>query len=290
MITLVSPTANSYAAPNTSVALRASVNSRFQGGKKIVRVDFRSNGILIASSTNRIWTAAWTPTASGNYSITAEAITLGNTIAYTTAATNFSVLTVLYDKLGEPGNWGFTGQGSYTSYFDDIDQNEDFGVSTFYINSLTLNKTIKSVEVAASYISIFTLENRDMSSLNLCRLKIWDMNLGSFYSNATIPTLASTDLGTINLGSTSSPVESQAIPGGTRLVYHIGWDNLNVNLPANKPLEASIQCGVNPSFGIFGISGSSFPGLSMRSANKTPGGPQVNVDLSQPLAAKIFVY
>lgn len=98
------------------------------------------------------------------------------------------------------------------------------------------------------------------------------------------------NLGSINLGSTSVPVGSQPIPGGTRLVYHIGWDNLNVSLPVIRPLELSVQCGVNGSFGIFGISGSSFSGEGMRSANKAPGGPQINIDLSQPFAAKIVVY
>lgn len=85
----------------------------------------------------------------------------------------------------------------------------------------------------------------NVSDLANCpfKLKVWNKNLYTFQQDAYTPSIGDGSLGfgyslgLINMGSTVAPVGTQ----NGNPVYYIGWDGLNIPLPANVPLQFSLQ-------------------------------------------------
>jgi len=215
-------------------------------------------------------------------------VTRDGSIAYTSAPRPFSVLTVLYDKLGSTGNWGWTGQAAFNSFFDSISSQDNFAVSTQFTGTLPTTRTLRRIELAALYTS--PGQNYDMANLTGCYIRVWNVNIADFHVSPVLPSLSSTQLGNFNLGNTSSSIGSIQIGGTTYFIYRVGWSGLNVQLPPNAQLELSVQCPVNTSAEQeFSVMGSSFPGPNLKSAIKAFGGPQTNFTIAQPLAVKLSV-
>ena len=244
---------------------------------RLLRVDFRANGQLIGSGTWRNSRITWTPTQTGNYTITAEAISLqGNIIS--TATTNVSILTVLYDKLGVPGNWGFNkNSNTFRMLYDDLDETNEFEVSTQFNDNLNIsgNVILKKIEFAAAYYLNSTGQNLPISSLVNCKLKIWDTENGSFFDNAITPSL-------INL-SPGPFVDVQPIAVfGPTTAFKLGWENLSINLPSNRRIEISVQCPVNTATESIFATPESFigPHTFTRFAGRVFGGSQSNLEVT----------
>ena len=247
---------------------------------RLLRVDFRANGQLIGSGNWRNPNLLWTPTQSGNFTITAEAISQqGNIIAQSSVSVR--VLNVLYDTLGGPGNWGSTGQIALPSYFLTEYEISSYQVCTQFIGTLSSPKILRRLELAAIYSA--NNQNLDWNQFSACFLKIWDSN---FYSAPTTPSINYASLPGINFGDTTTPIGTA---NGLQ-VFHIGWDGLNINLPANASLEISIQKGISiNSNDNFRILASSFPGQVTKTATKFLNGPPTTGSYPQPMAVKILV-
>ena len=244
---------------------------------RLLRVDFRANGQLIGSGTWRNSRITWTPTQTGNYTITAEAISMqGNVIS--TATTNVSILTVLYDKLGVPGNWGFNeNSNTHRLLYEELDEANEFQVSTLFNDNLNISGTVilKKIEFAAAYYVNSTGQNLPISNLVNCKLKIWDTANGSFFGNAIVPSL--TNL----LPGPFVDVQPIAVFGPTT-VFKVGWNNLSINLPSNRRIEISVQCPVNTSTENIFATPESFigPHTFTRFASRAFGGGQSNLEVT----------
>ena len=260
---------------------------------RLLRVDFRANGQLIGSGTWRSPRINWTPTQAGNYNITAEAISLQGSII-STATTNVSILTVLYDHLGGPNApggarpWEWEGQTAYGSwsYSHQLQGNS----ITAFIGNLSEQRVLRRVEATflngtPTLTQFFNLENI------LFFLKIWNANLpaGGFATNCLVPSLLEQSLGSvgIDVGSRTTPAGFNVFQGISYPVYHLGW-NVNITLPAGIPLEISIQAiadGIN--YTVFSyLSGASSP--SMIAASRIATGDQTNETIPHPLAARFL--
>jgi hypothetical protein len=223
-------------------------------------------------------TATWTPTTIPTSTPTATATA-------TPTVTPTPGMTVLYEMLGGAGNWGWTNQAPYTSDYDDVNEFGDSDVVTVFIGAISETRTIKRIELAAWY-ETETGANANLNEISICKAKIWNDNVYDFFNDAATPSLSTTSLGGFNFGNTTSPIGT--LSDSSTAVYLVGWDNLNITLPANMPLELSVQCATNLNSRLFGIAGSSFAGTPMRAANRSFGN-QINFTLSQPMSARISV-
>ena len=284
---LQTPRQNQSFAVGEQVQIVALIRTQYP---RLLRVDFRANGTFIGSGTWRTPRITWTPVQAGNYTITAEAISLqGNIIS--TATTNVSILTVLYDKLGGPGNWGWNGSNNlFASYYEELDEANEYVVSTQFTGTLTNSFVIRRLEFAAEYLNDSTSTQLPLGNLTACKIKVWDESIYGFQVNAVAPSLlSSVSPGPFTAGSTTIPVGFLTGPGGTFPVYVVGWNNLSITLPSNKPLQLSIQCPVNAAIpNVFGIYTSVFPGGTTLGANRAFGGSQQNVTLNGSATIKIL--
>lgn len=289
---LQTPRQNQSFAVGEQVQIVALIRTQYP---RLLRVDFRANGTFIGSGTWRTPRITWTPVQAGNYTITAEAILLqGNVIS--TATTNVSILTVLYDKLGSVGNWGWNGSDTlFASYYEELNETNEYVVSTQFAGTLTNNFVIRRLEFAVDYVnSRYFNDNTGtqipLGSLATCKIKVWDESIYGFQANAVAPSLvASVSPGLFTAGSTTTPVGLNPGPNGSRPVYVVGWNNLSINLPSNKPLQLSIQCPVNAAVpNIFAFYKSVFPGGTTLGASRAVGGSQQNQTVNGSATIKIL--
>jgi len=256
---------------------------------KIRRIDFKVNGQTIGTSSNRPYQMNWQPTQAGNYTLTAEAV-LGNGTIVTTPSVNVAVaasqLEVLYDTLGNATDgWGWAGQGSYTSVFSNT-LGLNYVVVTSYIGTLSTAKRLRGFECAVNARNTQSQTNMPPSYfLGRFYIGIWRTDVGTFYQAPLggSLTLLHANLSDPNVGSVSTPVGT--VGGGSAPLYVIGWDNLDVLLPANVVIEISfyaegIQLGDS-----FAVAGSSRPGPNMLRASTSTG----NTFIVQPMATRIKV-
>lgn len=204
---------------------------------RLSRVEFKANGQPIGTATNPNQTIAWQPAQAGNYVLTAEAFdNQSGVVAVDTL--NLKVLTTLYDKIGYPGNWLWTN----TNYFSGFQMvpNPQGRICTHWIGSLDQPTTLKRFETVMS----LSLEADPTATIDLAavyfKLRIWNTDVGGFWNNPFAPNVFQTNLNaqTINIGSSTIPIGVN--PAG-RVIFRIGWDNLNVPLPAATPLQISLQ-------------------------------------------------
>ena len=259
---------------------------------KITRINFKANGQTIGTSSNRPYQMNWQPTLAGNYTLTAEAVLSGGSVVVsmsTVVSVASSALEVLYDTLGNAATgWGWAGQGNYIST---VSNRLGIGyiVVTDYIGTLSNIKRLRGFEVAGLAFNSSSGELIPLSRfLERMWLGIWRADVGTFYQ---LPyavgccgggSLTTINLGTPNIGSISASVGNS----GSAPVYVFGWDNLDVLLPANVPLQMSLQFEEAATLGDKGtIFGSSRPGPNMLSANSTTG----NGVVGQPMATRIKV-
>ncbi|MFN0279311.1 MAG: PQQ-dependent sugar dehydrogenase [Pyrinomonadaceae bacterium] len=194
-------------------------------------------------------------------------------------------LTVLYDYLGGPGNWGFNENSlGFAPYFEELDEENEFNVATQFIGTLTSPVTLRKIEFAGSYYNNITGQNLPLSNLINCKIKIWRADSYPFSTNASVPSSSVNSPGAF---SYSIPV----IITGFNTVYVLGWDNLNIPLPAEVEIELSIQCPVNRAADdIFaGYESLITPSLLTRTASRAFGGTQVNGSLGINTAVKLWV-
>ena len=250
---------------------------------KITRINFKANGQLIGSTTTRPHQINWTPTQSGNITLTAEAVlSNGSTIASPSVnvVATASSLEVLYDTLGNATTgWGWSGQPGYTSTFNRF-LATNYIVVTSFVGSISTPKRIRKIEIAggarnggtALPISYFN---------NHLWLGIWNRNVGSFWDRPLDGSLTTINLPISNLGNTSVPVAGTGV-GAT---YVFGWDTLDILLPNNVPLELSLQFeGIQSSDAGF-VKASSLTGPNMLGASSDSG----NYSIPQPMAIRITV-
>lgn len=244
------------------VQLAALVKTQYP---KTARVDFRANGQLVGSGTNGNWRAVWTPLNPGTYTITAHAVSRQNTVIASAGQlvnVQGSAWSVLYDALGgpnapggpQPWGWDYANPPWYSPALSTYSQNGDGGDSyNFQVISIAYNeqplstpKTIKRIEGAL----VGHGPNGEFRDLSACpfKLKVWNKDIYPFQQNAFTPSINPNnsigfgyDLGQINMGSTTVPIGTKS----GYSVYYIGWDNLNIPLPANVPLQLSLQARSN---------------------------------------------
>ena len=254
---------------------------------KIRQINFKANGQMIGTSSNRPYQMNWQPTQAGNFTLTAEAV-LSNGSVVTTPAVNTVVtasqLEVLYDTLGNATDgWGWAGQGGYVSIFSNS-LSLNYIIVTCYIGTLSSPKRLRGIECAVSARNSVS-GTLLLPSYYLGRfyLGIWRTDVGTFYQDPLGGSLTRIVFGANNpnVGSVSTPVGFN----GNNPRYVIGWDNLDVLLPANVPLQMAFYAEGIQLGDIFGVLGSSRPGPNMLSASTDFG----NAIIGQPMAARIKV-
>lgn len=111
---------------------------------------------------------------------------------------------------------------------------------------------------------------------------IWRTDVGTFYQEPLGGSLALLhgNLSDPNLGSLSTPVGFD----GDVPRYVIGWDNLDVLLPANVQIQISLYAEGIQIGDFFGVSGSSRPGPFMLRASSDG-----NNGIGQPMACRLTV-
>ncbi len=151
-------------------------------------------------------------------------------------------LEVLHDGIRSAPNWGHLGRGAYTcvgSSFGDV------VAPTFWEGTLSSPKILQRIELvmepyyepsAGNYLPL------DMSGFGSAAFpiffRIWNENIQTFCSS---PFAGFGTIGIPSFGSTTVPITTEIYQNQVFGQYLIGWDNLNISLPANVPLKMSIQ-------------------------------------------------
>jgi len=284
---LITPTQNAQF--NVGQTVQISVGLIRTLYPKITRINFKANGQIIGTAVNRPYQMNWQPTQAGNYTLTAEAVLINGSVVIsmsTVVSVASSTLEVLYDTLGNATDgWGWAGQGSYTSVFSNT-LGLNYVVVTSYIGTLSTAKRLRGFECAVNARNTQSQTNMPPSYfLGRFYIGIWRRDVGTFYQAPLggSLTLLNANLSDPNVGSVSTPVGT--VGGGSAPLYVIGWDNLDVLLPANVVIEISfyaegIQLGDS-----FAVAGSSRPGPNMLGASSNFG----NYSIAQPMATRIKV-
>ena len=282
---LRTPTQNAQLSVGQTVQISlATLKSQYP---KIRRIDFKANGQMIGTSATRPFQVNWQPTQAGNVTLTAEAVLANGTITATppvNVTVGASQLEVLYDTLGNATDgWGWAGQGGYISTFSDS-LGQNFNVVTSYIGTLANPKRLRGFEFAGNAFNTISNQlipwNRFLGHM---WLGIWRTDVGTFYQTPLGGTLTRLNLGNPTVGSYITPVGQDS---GGDPIYVFGWDNIDVLLPINVPLQMSLQFEESAALGDVGtVFGSSRPGPRMLSASSQSG----NEVIVQPMAARIKV-
>jgi hypothetical protein len=257
---------------------------------KIRQINFKANGQSIGTTATRPYQMNWQPTQAGNFTLTAEAVLANGTIVVTPSinvVVGASQLEVLYDTLGNATTgWGW--QSGYTSIFSNS-LALNYIIVTCYLGTISSPKRLRGVECAVGGYN-FESGTYLPPSYYLGRfyIGIWRTDVGTFYQSplgGSLALLAPSTLGNPNTGSVSTPVGFDTGGGEMFPIYVIGWDNLDVLLPANVPIQVALYVeGIQLGDG-FGISGSTFPGPNMLRASTDTG----NQTIGQPMATRIKV-
>ena len=258
---------------------------------RLSRIDFKANGQMIGQGTWRNPRINWTPSQTGDYTITAEAFSAHTKGLVGSSTSNLSVNEVLYDKMGSVGNWGFddgTLSGFYEVSYVDIDERE-FATVTIFLGTLPQPKIMKRLEVITDAYNVATNEEISLSTLHTYKIRVWDENIYPFQANGAIGSFSNTEVGVPNFGDINNPVGHKILSSGDPFpLYHVGWDNLNIPLPANVPLQMTVAPAV-PNNVRGELHGSIFKGTNMIGATGCGVCVQNNVTLHQPMCAKISV-
>jgi len=208
--------------------------------------------------------------------------TITPTATPTITPTPIPQLEVLYDKLGNAATgWGWVGQGIYTSTFSQT-LGANYVVVTNFIGSVSAPKRIRKIEIAGAARNTVSGSNIPMSYFdNLFWIGIWNGNVQSFANSPLGGSLTRFQMPVPDLGSTTVPAGTT----GSSNVYVFGWSNLDIPLPADVPLEMSIQYEGIQLGDAGSISGSSIPGPNMIRSSSSTGTTQIN----QPMAVRITV-
>ncbi len=254
---------------------------------KIRRIDFKANGQMIGTTATRPFQMNWQPTQAGNFTLTAEAV-LANGATVATPSVNITVgasqLEVLYDTLGNATEgWGWAGQGGYTSIFSNS-LGLNYILVTSYIGTLSTAKRLRGFECAGGAANFSNGGYFPISYfLGRFYLGIWRTDVGTFHQDSLGGSLTRVVFGSNNpnVGSVST------IAGYVNNVpvYVFGWDNLDVLLPANVPLQMAFYVEGIQTGDILGVFGSSRLGPNML-FNSTSSGSGT---IAQPMAARIKV-
>ena len=152
---------------------------------KITRINFKANGQTIGTSSTRPYQMNWQPTQSGNFTLTAEAVSVNGAIV-TTPSVNVIVassqLEVLHDTLGNATTgWGWSGETVYPTIFSESLASNYF-LTTCYIGSIPLPKTLRRIELALYGGNLQTGQNYDMTHfINHMYFAVWNGNINTFY-------------------------------------------------------------------------------------------------------------
>ena len=254
---------------------------------RITRIDFKANGSIIGTSSTRPYQLNWQPTQTGNFILTAEAV-LSNGNVVVTSPVNVAVassqLEVLYDTLGNATDgWGWVGEAGYTSVFINA-LGLNYLVITCYIGTLSTAKRFRGFECAAGAVN-FASQTYMPPSYFLGRfyLGIWRTDVGTFYQAPLGGSLAllHSNLSNPNVGSVSTIVGYE----DDAPIYVFGWDNLDVLLPANVPLQMSFYAEGIVAGDAFAMQSTSRPGPNMLSASSSSG----NGVIGRPMAVRLKV-
>lgn len=257
------------------------------------RIDFKANGQLIGQGTWRNPQISWTPTQTGDYTITAEAFSVPNNDLVATATANVCIMELLYDKVGGPGNWGFDQSqgvsGYYKTWFGASSPHE-FDSATLFLGTLSEPKTLKRIEVIMDAYNTSTGQEFNLGNLLNFQVRIWNENIVSFFADASTGSLSNTPVGAINFGNVNIPVGTKVLNSGKIVnVYHVGWDNLDIVLPSNVPLQLTTIPEIVGSVNIGEFHGSNFIGSNMLGAARCFACNQTNFTIGQPICAKLSV-
>lgn len=273
---LQTPRQNQSFAVGEQVQIAALIKTQYP---RLQRVDFRANGQLIGSGTWRSPRITWTPANAGNYIITAEAISQQGGIL-STATTNVSILTVLYDKIGGPGDWRYLTEPFIESTFDST----DFGSSrviTCYIGNSNIVQILRRLEVVAAAVNVLSSANIPFSSFPNFLFRVW-LGVPAFDVSPLSGSVGNHNLGQINFGNISSQLFTNSL--GIRY-YLFGWNDLNIELPANQQLVLSLQAEGQTDGDRFLIAGAT-SGPLMRQADVTLTGP--NLSWNIPISVRLL--
>jgi len=198
-------------------------------------------------------------------------------------------LEVLYDTLGNATTgWSWVGQGIYSSILSNS-LALNYIIVTCYIGTLSSPKRLRGFECAVTARNSVSGMNMPLSNfLGRFYLGIWRTDVGTFYQDPVPNGSPGGSLTRIVFGANNPNVGSVSTPvgiTGSSSVYFIGWDNLDVMLPANVGIQMAFYAEGIQLGDVLGVCGSSRPGPNMLRASTTSG----NTTIGQPMATRITV-
>ncbi len=113
-----------------------------------------------------------------------------------------------------------------------------------FLETLTTSRTIRRIEVLASATSGITNQRLDIPFPNFRSImaRFWNSGATGFQNSPIDGNAGNFNLGQPNYGSTNVRL---AVNSAGISFYLIGWQNLNIPLPASVSLAMSLQFAIN---------------------------------------------
>ena len=191
---------------------------------------------------------------------------------------------VWYDKLGSGGQgWGFVQQGNFATSYS-LPSMLGYNVTANRLGTSTQTNFIRRIEVAGKAVMGDGTTQTDFTNANEFALRVWGATGASFFAQPLNGSIANIgNLSAPTVGSASTPVYVST--SGQNRPYLMGWDNIDIQVPATSNLEVSVQFGtMNPNFDPR-IYTSTFGGVGALSRNQTGG----NAELAVPVCHRILI-
>lgn len=282
---IVSPDGENVLPINEEIVLRVVGKTQYP---KFLRVEYKVDGELLATSTLYPYKAAWTPRRFGAHLLEAD-IYRGN-VKIASVATNAHVL--LYDKLRTSSSRSFNIEQSTPSFGMANLATGIYGFPTHYMGTVGEPLSIKRIDtLLCATTGHKTIENIPFpTNFHYVKARLWNTGYEGFRLSPRNGNMSNTEIGAPNLGSTTTPF---AVNSAGIKFYLTGWSGLNISLPSLAALVLSIQfshVSANDDKEFIRFAHSHLPGEAMRYATGYYTNPSVNTfNLGVPLALRIWL-
>ena len=145
-------------------------------------------------------------------------------------------LTVLHDGIGNPPNYLWSTRPGYASFISTA-LGTGYAILTIYKGIVSSPKMLKSIEIVGArynYVGDFSVFG---SAAFPIYMGIWNESVGTFCASPLSGSLSSMTLPVPNIGSATVPYHTF---GNTGSGFLLGWDNLNIALPANTTIKIAV--------------------------------------------------
>jgi hypothetical protein len=210
-----------------------------------LQVNFKANGQLIGTARAFPYQVIWTPTATGDYTLTVEISALNGNFVINE---NVKVFNLLYDAIGRRGNRLYNVEGLYESYHSTmIPEIAGYGVPLNFVGTQLAPQTIRRIEIVVSATTRLYNDWRNLTfpQFSFVQARLWNNGTTGFQTSPRNGNLADLNIGAPNFGSSTVPLATNA----AGINYYLkGWNNLNIALPANVQTALSIHFAINSGF------------------------------------------